>query len=57
MHGTGLFNTFGTLLTAGEVVFPGGTRLEAARVWHAVERHRVTNLLIAGNAVARPAGG
>lgn len=54
MHGTGLFNTFGTLLTAGEVVFPGGTRLEAARVWHAVERHRVTNLLIAGNAVARP---
>lgn len=53
MHGTGLFNTFGTLLTAGEVVFPGGTSLDPAKVWAAVERG-VTNLLIAGNAVARP---
>jgi 3-oxocholest-4-en-26-oate---CoA ligase len=54
MHGTGLFNTFGTLLTAGEVVFAGGTGLDPSRVWRTVARHRVTNLLIAGNAVARP---
>jgi 3-oxocholest-4-en-26-oate---CoA ligase len=54
MHGTGLFNTFGTLLTAGEVVFAGGTSLDPAQVWQTVARHRVTNLLIAGNAVARP---
>jgi acyl-CoA synthetase (AMP-forming)/AMP-acid ligase II len=54
MHGTGLFNTFGTLLTAGEVVFTGTAGLDPARVWQAVARHRVTNLLIAGNAIARP---
>jgi acyl-CoA synthetase (AMP-forming)/AMP-acid ligase II len=54
MHGTGLFNTFGTLLTAGEVVFAGGTSLKPDRVWATVARHRVTNLLIAGNAIARP---
>ncbi|HKT05910.1 MAG TPA: AMP-binding protein [Rugosimonospora sp.] len=54
MHGTGLFNTFGTLLTAGEVVFAGGTSLDPRRVWRAVARHRVNNMLIAGNAIARP---
>jgi acyl-CoA synthetase (AMP-forming)/AMP-acid ligase II len=54
MHGTGLFNTFGTLLTAGEVVFPGGASMDPARIWQAVGEHRVTNLLIAGNAIARP---
>jgi len=54
MHGTGLFNTFGTLLTGGEVVFPGGTSLDAAAVWRGVARHGVTNLLVAGNAVVRP---
>lgn len=54
MHGTGLFNTFGTLLTAGEVVFTGTPALDPAAVWRTVARHRVTTLLIAGNAVAGP---
>lgn len=54
MHGTGLFNTFGTLLTAGEVVFTGSRSLDPPAVWQAVARHRVTSLLIAGNAIARP---
>jgi acyl-CoA synthetase (AMP-forming)/AMP-acid ligase II len=54
MHGTGLFNTFGTLLTAGEVIFTGGTSFDPDRVWQAVQTHRVTSLLIAGNAIARP---
>jgi acyl-CoA synthetase (AMP-forming)/AMP-acid ligase II len=54
MHGTGLFNTFGTLLTAGEVVFTGSRGLDPGAVWRTVARHRVTSMLIAGNAVARP---
>lgn len=54
IHATGLFNTFGTLLTAGEVIFTGGTSLDPDRVWQAVQDHRVTSLLIAGNAIARP---
>lgn len=54
IHATGLFNTFGTLLTAGEVIFTGATSLDPDRVWQAVRDHRVTSLLIAGNAIARP---
>lgn len=54
IHGTGLFNTFGTLLTAGEVIFTGATRFDPDRVWQAVQDYRVTSLLIAGNAIARP---
>lgn len=54
MHGTGMFNTFGTLLTAGEVVFTGTPSLDSDAVWRMVAQHRVTSMLIAGNAVARP---
>ncbi len=36
------------------MIFTGSTSLDPDRVWQAVQDHRVTSLLIAGNAIARP---
>lgn len=54
MHGTGFFNTLGTLLLGGHVVLAGGTKLDPATVWTAVGRHGIRTIIIAGNAVAVP---
>jgi acyl-CoA synthetase (AMP-forming)/AMP-acid ligase II len=54
MHGTGLFNTIGSLLVGGHIVFPPPGRLDARQVWETVARHRVGTILVAGNAVSRP---
>src|SRR5262245_51950561 len=54
MHTTGLFVTIGTLLIGGTVVFSPSRSLDPPAVLSAVEEERVTQLVIAGNAVARP---
>jgi acyl-CoA synthetase (AMP-forming)/AMP-acid ligase II len=54
MHTTGLFVTMGTLLLGGTVVFAPGRSLDARAVFELVAAERVTQLVIAGNAVARP---
>lgn len=54
MHATALFSVMDTLLLGGSVVFlPRGT-FDPAEVWRAVECHRVSRLIIAGNAVCAP---
>jgi 3-oxocholest-4-en-26-oate---CoA ligase len=54
MHTTGLFVTIGTLLIGGTVVFSPSRSLDPPAVLSTVEEERVTQLVIAGNAVARP---
>jgi acyl-CoA synthetase (AMP-forming)/AMP-acid ligase II len=54
MHATALFSVMDTLLLGGSVVFlPRGT-FDPAEVWRSVERHRVSRVIIAGNAVCAP---
>jgi len=54
MHATALFSVMDTLLLGGSVVFlPRGT-FDPAEVWRSVERHRVSRIIIAGNAVCAP---
>jgi 3-oxocholest-4-en-26-oate---CoA ligase len=43
-----------TLLLGGSVVFLPRGHFDPAEVWRAVERHRVSRLIIAGNAVCAP---
>lgn len=54
MHGTGLFMALSTLAGAGTLVLLDDQRLDATRVWDAVERERVQVLTIVGDAFARP---
>jgi len=54
MHGTGLFITLSTLAGGGTVVLLDTPRLDAVRLWDAVEREGVRVLTIVGDAFARP---
>jgi 3-oxocholest-4-en-26-oate---CoA ligase len=54
MHATALFSVMDTLLLGGSVVFLARGTFDPAEVWRAVERHRVSRLIIAGNAVCAP---
>jgi fatty-acyl-CoA synthase len=54
MHGTGLFITLSTLAGGGTVVLLDTPRLDAPRVWSAVEQEAVRALTIVGDAFARP---
>lgn len=54
MHGTGLFMTLSSLAQGATVVLVPGIGLDAAAVWDAVERHRVTTLTVVGDPVALP---
>jgi acyl-CoA synthetase (AMP-forming)/AMP-acid ligase II len=54
MHATALFSVMDTLLLGGSVVFLREARFDPAEVWRSVERHRVSRLIIAGNAVCAP---
>jgi 3-oxocholest-4-en-26-oate---CoA ligase len=54
MHATALFTTMATLLLGGRAVFPPGRSLDPAEIWRTVEEQRVTRLVVAGNAIARP---
>jgi acyl-CoA synthetase (AMP-forming)/AMP-acid ligase II len=54
MHATALFSVMDTLLLGGSVVFLPRGRFDPAEVWRSVERHRVSRIIIAGNAVCAP---
>jgi acyl-CoA synthetase (AMP-forming)/AMP-acid ligase II len=54
MHATALFSVMDTLLLGGSVVFLPKGKFDPAEVWRSVQRHRVSRLIIAGNAVCAP---
>jgi hypothetical protein len=54
MHGTGFFMALGNLLRGGRIVTLPGRTLDPAALWSAVERHRVEELAIVGDAFAVP---
>ena len=54
MHGTGFFSTLGNLLRGGRIVTLPGRTLDPAALWEAVQRHRVEELAIVGDAFAVP---
>ena len=54
MHGTALFLAMSTFVLGGTVVLLAGRRFDAAQLLRLVERHRVTQISIVGDAFARP---
>jgi acyl-CoA synthetase (AMP-forming)/AMP-acid ligase II len=54
MHAMAFFNSMNTLLTGGALVFLNTRRFDPARTIEAVVAHRVSRLIIAGDAVAVP---
>jgi acyl-CoA synthetase (AMP-forming)/AMP-acid ligase II len=54
MHGTALFLAIGAFVMGGSVVLLGGRSFDAAELWRLVERHRVTQISLVGDAFARP---
>jgi fatty-acyl-CoA synthase len=54
MHGTSAISSWGALSAGGCVVTLAGRTLDAVELLDAVERDRVTNLVIVGDAFARP---
>src|SRR3954452_10080532 len=54
MHGTGFFMSLGNLLRGGRIVTLPGRTLDPAALWEAVQRHRVEELAIVGDAFAVP---
>jgi 3-oxocholest-4-en-26-oate---CoA ligase len=54
MHGTGLFLAFSTFVLGGRVVLLAGRRFDAVELLNLVQRERVTQLSMVGDAFARP---
>lgn len=54
MHATGLYTALGALLAAGTVVLLPSRSFDAAELTRTVDRRRVTDLCIVGDAFARP---
>jgi len=54
MHGTGLFTAMSVLSSAGTVVMPTSRHLDAESILDLVERERVTEMSIVGDAFAKP---
>ena len=54
MHGTGAFNAFTALTVGGSVVTLTGARFDPVELLDTVERRRVNNTAIVGDAFARP---
>jgi 3-oxocholest-4-en-26-oate---CoA ligase len=54
MHGTALFLAIGAFVMGGSVVLLGGRSFDADELWTLVERHRVTQISLVGDAFARP---
>jgi fatty-acyl-CoA synthase len=54
MHGTAMFLAFSTFVLGGTVVLLGGRKFLAAELLRLVERERVNQLSIVGDAFARP---
>jgi acyl-CoA synthetase (AMP-forming)/AMP-acid ligase II len=54
MHGTALFLAISTFVLGGTVVLLGGRRFDADELLRLVERERVTQISLVGDAFARP---
>jgi acyl-CoA synthetase (AMP-forming)/AMP-acid ligase II len=54
MHGTGLFTVFSVLSSGGCVVLLPGRRFDARQVLDIIERERVTQMTIIGDAFGKP---
>ena len=54
MHGTGLFTSFSALIGGGTVVTLGSAHFDADEMWAAVDRNRVQQIIIVGDAFAKP---
>jgi acyl-CoA synthetase (AMP-forming)/AMP-acid ligase II len=54
MHGTALFLAIGAFVMGGTVVMLGSRSFDADELWDLVERHRVTQISLVGDAFARP---
>ena len=54
MHGTALFLAFSTFVLGGKVVMLGGRKFDPSELLTLVQRERVTQLSIVGDAFARP---
>jgi fatty-acyl-CoA synthase len=54
MHGTGFFHAMRTLLGGGTVCFCTSRSLDGHEVWRAVLEHRITEMVIVGDAFGRP---
>lgn len=54
MHGTGFFFTLGNLLLGGRIVCLTNRSLDPAELWGEVQKHRVQELAIVGDAFAKP---
>ncbi|WP_460406825.1 AMP-binding protein [Actinophytocola sediminis] len=54
MHGTGFFHAMRTLLGGGTVCFCTSRSLDGHEVWRAVQGHRITEMVIVGDAFGRP---
>jgi len=54
MHGTGFFHAVRTLLGGGTVCFATSRSLDGHEVWRAVQDHRITDMVIVGDAFGRP---
>ncbi|MGB8860966.1 MAG: AMP-binding protein [Ilumatobacteraceae bacterium] len=54
MHGTALFLAIGAFVMGGSVVLLGGRSFDPDELWDLVQRHRVTQISLVGDAFARP---
>ena len=54
MHGTGLLSGMTALVNGGTVVTLRSAHFDADELWEAVDRHRVDQLIIVGDAFAKP---
>jgi len=54
MHGTGAFSTFQALFLGAAVVTLVGRHFDAHELWETVQRERVTQMAIVGDAFAKP---
>jgi acyl-CoA synthetase (AMP-forming)/AMP-acid ligase II len=54
MHATAMFSVMNTLTLGGAVVLLNSSRFDPEQALRAVARHRVSRIIIAGNAVAAP---
>jgi 3-oxocholest-4-en-26-oate---CoA ligase len=54
MHGTGLFTAMSAMIAGGTVVTLTSAHFDAEELWRTVEAHRVQQVVIVGDAFAKP---
>jgi fatty-acyl-CoA synthase len=54
MHGTGAFSSFQSMFLGGTIVTLEGRHFDPHELWRVVERERVTQMAIVGDAFAKP---